>query len=121
MNIDNLKKAREAIGLTQMQAANKLEISDGTYKNYEQGKREPNNTLLCKIADLFGVTTDYLLGREKPQEPTAIDNLVKEFNLSEVEKLMVQAYFLLTPKERQNLVETAERFAEEKEKLSEQK
>ena len=67
MNIENLKQAREAARFTQMQAAKALEISDGTYKNYEQGKREPNNTLLLKIADLYGVTTDYLLGREPAQ------------------------------------------------------
>lgn len=69
MNIDNLKRARENTGLTQSQVADMLGISDGTYKNYEQGKREPNNTLLLKIADLYGVTTDYLLGRELAPAP----------------------------------------------------
>lgn len=69
MNIENLKKARESTGLTQAQAAEELGISGGTYTNYEQGKREPNNTLLVKIADLFGVTTDYLLGREPEENP----------------------------------------------------
>ncbi len=116
-----IKEIREKIGLSQKKCADEVGVTLRAWQNYEQGEREPKYEILCKIADLFGVTTDYLLGREKPKEPTAIDNLVKEFNLSEVEKLMVQAYFLLTPKERQNLVETAERFAEEKEKLSEQK
>lgn len=69
LNIDNLKKAREATHLTQSQVAKELSISDGSYKNYEQGKREPNNTLLCKIAELFNVTTDYLLGFDKSSQP----------------------------------------------------
>lgn len=69
MNTNNLKKARENKGLTQAQVADKLGISDGTYKNYEQGKREPNNALLVKIADLYGVSTDYLLGREPAPPP----------------------------------------------------
>ena len=69
MNAENLKKAREIAGLTQAEAAKSLGVSDGTYKNYEQGKREPNNTLLCEIADLYGVTADFLLGREKQISP----------------------------------------------------
>nr|WP_274518913.1 helix-turn-helix domain-containing protein [Tumebacillus flagellatus] len=34
-----------------------------TYNGYENDKREPNNEMLVKLANLFGVTTDYLLGR----------------------------------------------------------
>ena len=72
MNIENLKKAREAANLTQVQAAKKLGVSDGTYKNYEQGKREPNNEILVKIANLYNVPTDYLLGREIKDADTLI-------------------------------------------------
>lgn len=76
MDTNNLKKAREAAHYTQTQAAVALGVSDGTYKNYEQGKREPNNALLSKIADLYHVSTDYLLGREKPTpNPISLLNL----------------------------------------------
>ena len=75
MNIENLKKAREASNLTQVQAAKKLGISDGTYKNYEQGKREPNNEMLVKIANLYNVPTDYLLGREIKDANTLITEI----------------------------------------------
>ena len=37
LNIENLKKAREKAGLTQAQAAIAIGVSDGTYKNNEQG------------------------------------------------------------------------------------
>ena len=36
--------------------------------NYENGKREPNLETVLRLADLFGVTTDWLLGREGPAE-----------------------------------------------------
>ena len=76
MDINNLKKAREAAHFTQAQAADALGIGDGTYKNYEQGKREPNNALLVKIADLYHVSTDFLLGREKQDtQPNPISML----------------------------------------------
>ena len=72
MNIENLKRARENAGLTQTQAAQKIGVSDGTYKNYEQGKREPNGDKIVTIANAFGVTTDYLLGRPTAQPPTDV-------------------------------------------------
>lgn len=108
MNIENLKQAREAAHFTQMQAAKALEISDGTYKNYEQGKREPNNTLLLKIADLYGVTTDYLLGRE-PAPPTPFEKL----GLNEAkEKSMIEKYMSFPPEVRAVLMDVLVKLAE---------
>ena len=88
MNIENLKKAREKAGLTQAQAAIAIGVSDGTYKNYEQGKREPNGDKMVTIANLFGVTTDYLLGREPAPDPFADLNLNKESEDDVIDKYM---------------------------------
>lgn len=97
MNTDNLKKSRGATGLTQAQVADKLGISDGTYKNYEQGKREPNNSLLCRIADLLGVTTDYL-GREQQISPLVKLNLNVKVN----DEKFIELYSVL-PDEVKNI------------------
>ena len=102
MNTDNLKKSREATGLTQAQVADKLGISDGTYKNYEQGKREPNNSLLCRIADIFGVTTDYLLGREQQ-----ISQLVKlNLNVKVNDEKFIELYSTLPDEVKKIFVDT---------------
>lgn len=102
MNTERLKQARESANLTQLQTAKLLGISDGTYKNYEQGKREPNNTLLVQIADLFDVTTDYLLGRTKPAEqPNPILQLTNE----EMEQRLLAAYFKLPKKIRESFIQ----------------
>lgn len=69
MNTENLKAIRGTKGVTQKEAADALGISPNTYKNYEQGMREPNNEMLCKLADYFQVTTDYLLGRAPQLDP----------------------------------------------------
>ena len=58
----NLKQARKDAGLTQQQVADALEIERPSYARYETGDREPDNKTLIKIAKLFNVTTDYLLG-----------------------------------------------------------
>lgn len=93
MNIENLKKAREKVGLTQAQAAEAIGVSDGTYKNYEQGKREPNGDKMVTIANLFNVTTDYLLGREPAPNPFA------DLNLSEEDEANVVAKYMSLPPE----------------------
>ena len=58
--ITDLRKQR---GLTQADMAEYLKISRQAYSFYEQGKHEMDYKSLCKIADFFQVTTDYLLGR----------------------------------------------------------
>ncbi|MCY9754001.1 helix-turn-helix transcriptional regulator [Paenibacillus alvei] len=48
---------------TQAEMASLLGITRQAYGYYEKGEREPDNESLNKLADFFGVTTDYLLGR----------------------------------------------------------
>ena len=57
-----LTKLRKAKKLNQEQASELLGISRSTYANYEVGAREPNLALPKKMAMVFGVSADYLLG-----------------------------------------------------------
>jgi transcriptional regulator with XRE-family HTH domain len=68
---DNLKSSRNKAGLTQEQVANKLGLSIGTISGYERGYRRPDPDILKKLADLYNVATDFLLGRE-PKEQMAL-------------------------------------------------
>ncbi|WP_100406641.1 helix-turn-helix domain-containing protein [Bacillus solitudinis] len=59
-----LEKLREREGWTKSLVAKKLNIKTvSTYANWEYGIRQPDNEMLVKLADLYDVTTDYLLGR----------------------------------------------------------
>ena len=58
---DRLKAAREKKGLSVKQAAAALRLPYTTYNNYEKNQREPTGGMLCKIAEFYGVSTDYLL------------------------------------------------------------
>lgn len=60
---DRLKSLREDKDLTQEELAKILHINRSTLSNYENIGREPNYTLLIKIADYFNVSLDYLLCR----------------------------------------------------------
>lgn len=59
-----LKELRETRGISQSAFAREINVAQNTVSNWERGTREPDNETLAKIADYFGVTTDYLLGRE---------------------------------------------------------
>ncbi|MEL7610624.1 MAG: helix-turn-helix transcriptional regulator [Bacillota bacterium] len=59
---ERLKELKETSGKTQATIAADLQITSQAFSYYING-REPNYDLLIKIADYFGTTTDYLLGR----------------------------------------------------------
>ena len=63
-----LKELRENVGLSQYAFAERFGVSQSTVGNWEAGKREPNFETMQRIADFFGVTVDYLLGRDEPQK-----------------------------------------------------
>lgn len=109
---DILKTLRKNKGYSTMQdfcsAAN---ISFSTYQNYETGKRLPTAEILMKIADFYGVTTDYLLGRdEKTADP--IETLASQFGLNSASKAILAAYLYMDDKERSNLLSMVKRFAD---------
>ena len=58
-----LKELRIAKGMTQNELAKVIGYSSLSYARYEKGEREPYISTLCKLADYFNVSVDYLLGR----------------------------------------------------------
>lgn len=65
--------------MSQFQLAKTLNIATSTLGMYETNKRKPNMEMLEKLADFFGVSIDYLLGRETSDKSDidldkAIDN-----------------------------------------------
>lgn len=58
---EKFKKLRQSQGLTQVQMADKLEVSPSAIGMYEQGRRKPDSDMLKKICQMFNVSLDYLL------------------------------------------------------------
>ena len=59
----NLKALRENKGLSQLQLALKLGMSQNTISRYENCQREADYQTLILLADFFDVSIDYLIGR----------------------------------------------------------
>lgn len=60
---NRIKALREDRDLRQVDLAEATGIDQRTISNYETGKSNPDSFALIKIADFFGVSIDYLVGR----------------------------------------------------------
>lgn len=58
-----LRELRLRNNLSQLELSKKLNISNVTLSQYENGVRRPDISTISDFADFFGVTSDYLLGR----------------------------------------------------------
>ena len=71
----NIALLRRAAGMTQISLAEELHYSDKAISKWDRGESLPDITVLKQIADLFGVTVDYLLCEHTdgpPSEPEAL-------------------------------------------------
>ena len=67
---DTLANLRREKGIGQKEMASLLNLSVGTISNYENGVHSPDLNTLCRLADFFDVTADYLLGRTDERRGT---------------------------------------------------
>lgn len=85
MNLgEKIKTLREKKGLYQKDSAEELGVSTSTIGKYETDKRKPDYEVINRIADFFGVTTDWLLGREEENRTEKSPKFlteVKEFEI----------------------------------------
>ncbi len=66
---ENIRNLRIDKGYTQAQVAEHLHIKQNTYCQYETGVLNYPVEVIVKLADLYGVSTDYLLGRTGEKKP----------------------------------------------------
>ena len=73
ISASNIIRLRTQAGLTQAELGEKLNYSDKTISKWERGEAIPDAYVLTQMAEIFGVTVDYLLSThdawENPNEP----------------------------------------------------
>ncbi len=72
-----LKELRTQAGLTQLQLGDLIGVTKSVISFYELQERTPSPDVLIKLAGVFHVTTDYLLGLDK-RETLDISDLDKD-------------------------------------------
>ena len=74
---ERLKKLRNQEGMTQQQLANRLGVTKSVVSYYELQERYPSPEILIKLASIFHVSTDYLLGIIN-EEQLSLSNLSED-------------------------------------------
>ena len=101
--VNNIRKLRKSRDLTMKQFGKMMGVSESAISLYENNKAQPDINMMCKMADYFGVSIDFLLGykteetkeetKEKTKEKTMDDKLVYDIlSLTSEEKMLVQGY-----------------------------
>ncbi len=73
----NITELRLLNNMTQIELAEKLNYSDKTISKWERAESSPDISVLVEIADLFGVSLDYLARKENIEEAVK-ENKIKE-------------------------------------------
>lgn len=103
---DTISALRDQRDLKMKDVANGIGINPTTYRKYENGGLEPSFSTLEKLADFYGVTTDYLLGRPDAKPPKdTVDLLASEKRFSELEEELLRKYMELPHEARQAVVQ----------------
>ena len=62
------REVREKASLSTYEVAKRIGVSQPAVNQWDNGNKLPSVEMLCKLADLYCVSTDYLLGRENPDD-----------------------------------------------------
>ena len=72
MDLERLKDLREEYGLKQEYVANYLHINQKSYSRYETGERNIPIDALSKLAELYNVSVDYLIGKSNERREESV-------------------------------------------------
>ncbi len=109
-----LKREREKRNWSQMYVAGKVGITNTVLSNYERDYRDPDTDTLTKLADLYEVAVDYLLGRTEKEIG------LKEKDMSSLKdpqtNLMFDGWLEMSEEQRQEALDFMEFLRSKKDK-----
>ncbi len=111
---DTLKLLREQKNLTKKQVADAIEVTERAYITYEYGQRDVSTGTLQKLADFYGVTTDYLLGRPDAKAPA--DPIDKLMTVDEMEKDLLREWLGLDEASRKAFLDVLRKIVADDQK-----
>ncbi|MGD7021747.1 helix-turn-helix domain-containing protein [Rossellomorea vietnamensis] len=109
---NRLRMAREKKGWSQTEVCKKLKISNSTLSGYERDYRKPDTDMILTFANLYEVSTDYLLGnyiKEIPRDNfdplEEINKLVKKYGIEQMGFFDIEEWKQLGPEDIRMLEE----------------
>lgn len=88
---ERLTNLRERSHLSQSDVARRLKVSPALISAYENSERKPSLERLIALADIYHVSTDYILGRTRKDDASII---VDVSNLTEIQIKIIQDLIL---------------------------
>lgn len=107
---ERLKALRLEANLTQKDMAEKFDISQQAYAKWEMETANPTKNIITKLAGIFGVTVDYLVGNSDYRT-------VEDEQLSDVELLFRATSLAMTDEEKAIFKQELLEFMKERQKL----
>ena len=69
LNRERLAECRKALGITKMEAARRMDMSQPAYLRYESGDRMPSIHVIREMARVLGTSAEYLTGETDDPKP----------------------------------------------------
>ena len=104
-----LRALRKQAGLTQQAVADRLSIHRTAYTKYETSGVTPDQQGLMILAELFGVSVDYLIGRDSAPAMVVTEGGETAVKLSLQEQQLVNMFRQLSYPEQQALVQQVQK------------
>ncbi|AIK17774.1 XRE family transcriptional regulator [Glaesserella parasuis] len=83
---NRIREQREKLGLSRNEMADRLDVSLSALQNWEMNEREPQASMIIKIAEFLGVAPNYLLTGEQSQPQEAKSIVARAFEALEKER-----------------------------------
>lgn len=92
--MNRIRELRKAKNLTQGDLAKMLNTTTSNVSGWECGKWQPDNEALIKLAEIYNVSVDYLLGREEitEEERAAGASATKKISITPIEDEMLYVF-----------------------------
>lgn len=89
-----LKEIRNIKGYTQNYVAEKINIAQNQYGRYESGETQPSIEIIIRLANLYNVSTDYLIGKDTINHDFSIEEKYNgmEKNIEKTQILKIKMY-----------------------------
>ncbi|MEF7494737.1 helix-turn-helix transcriptional regulator [Lysinibacillus sphaericus] len=97
---ERLVSLRESKGLTQVDVSDKLGIKRARYNAWEQGLSQPNIEMLKSIAELYNISTDYLVGKSE-----MVNAEIERMSIDSDIRVIQRAALEMTPEQREKAIE----------------
>ena len=96
--MNNIRKYRRKMGLTQVELAKLCNISQGALSGYETGRYEPDMATMHRLADFFGASLDDIFGVGTEERETSLE-------MSQIEYALIGEIRTLSEAEQKDILD----------------